>query len=1082
MPYTVKFEVDPHDDGLLKSELEIPQASSELVAPTNAEQQAQLEPSSILASLSASGSTPNSGKTRGSFSLLPTSQISTSELFGDHEKLASGSLGHDPTKHEKALSSLIQPKSRFSSTHLESLVAGSRRKSLDATSLGVRNSRSGSGSGLSVSRSNSTSKSGGFSVRSNSVTNRSRSGSVLSGSPFLHSESHTTKKTSAKGPNSPPLNALVSPNLHKQADRKFSPFHHRNDSSGSFAITEEDENELASLRASKSRTESSSFDPLHVDSIMEISNQTASKLAPYGGFSRSDLDEVMFGDDNIFEHSPWHIVKADGGNGSLVKAVNLARQKGKVDNCRWVGAMSLPSDEIPEHILDDINECLRKEYDSDPVTMDDLTFQGYYKLFCKQILWPTLHYQLPDDPKTKAFEEHSFYYYKKANQMIADQIVKTYKEQCNHDDPKDPDNMIWVHDYHLLLVPQMVREQLPEAKIGFFLHVSFPSSEVFRCLAQRKTLLLGLLGADCITFQTDEYVRHFVQTCNRLLLTDFNDYGVVHGGRLTKVTTSPVGIDAASLSKILSESGVKAWAKSIRERWPRHKIIASRDKLDKLRGVKQKLLAYEQYLKKDNKRVRGTVLLQIFSGSMRDSDYTDEVMQIISRINLLADNISSSQPVFVLQQDIEFDQYLALQLVADVFIVSSMREGLNLTCHEFIVATQQKKSPLLISEFAGSSTLLECGGRGAFLINPWDIGSFARILESAMSLSEEEKAERWKNCYDVVLKHDSLKWVINCIDSVQPSWLYNERKSSANVKPFTLNIFHTFHSNAEDRKVIIISVDDLGAKKGHENSLELSLLASRLLEISSEADTDIYFQSVMNKTEMELTFKDLTKVGLIAEFGAFIRMPASLSWISLVPQDSSQVWKNVLSPLLKLKAERLTGSKAVIDDHIIRLIATSALAENSKKSSDYLDDCVRCIKHTQEDTSELYCTILQNSLVVQPKEISIQAMNLLLSYYSSEVQDEDTFQQLLKKHMATGSLLESTPRLKSAKHLSRFIYAGGLNPMDEAIYDLLNLISADCTNDAMLTVSVEKDMGLESTSARYCVSGQNELFGILSTE
>ncbi|KAI5952273.1 TPS3 [Candida jiufengensis] len=499
------------------------------------------------------------------------------------------------------------------------------------------------------------------------------------------------------------------------------------------------------------------------------------RLAPFGGFSKPGIEHDLWNDDNIFDTAEWTVEPSDDGNGSLTKAVDISVQDGILHQNKWVGIIAMPSDTISAEVKDKISTRLSSEYNCDAVFPDDITFEGHYRSFCKQILWPTFHYQIPDDPKSKAFEDHSWGHYVLMNQLIADKLVETFLQtngECNFE---DSENMIWIHDYHLLLVPKMVREKLPKVKIGFFLHVSFPSSEVFRCFAQRTELLEGMLGANCISFQTNEYIRHFRQTCSRLLDVEVNEHEIIHNGQLTVVNTIPVGIDSPSLREIVYSDEVKEWKKLIRERWQSEKLIISRDKFDKLRGIKQKLLAYEKFLTTNPEFIDKTVLIQICIGSSSDPVYEAEIMKIMSRINSLPENISMTQPVVLLQKDIDFEQYLALQCEAEVFVVSSMREGLNLTCHEFITATEEKKSPLILSEFTGSSSLLSCNGEGALLINPWDLKKFSETFLKALTMSKSEKTKRWKNCHHFVLTQDSKHWVEHCLESINHAWEQNKK-------------------------------------------------------------------------------------------------------------------------------------------------------------------------------------------------------------------------------------------------------------------------------------------------------------------
>lgn len=255
----------------------------------------------------------------------------------------------------------------------------------------------------------------------------------------------------------------------------------------------------------------------------------------------------------------------------------------------WVGTLGMPTDALAQNTKDTIAQKLKDEYGSLTVYVNDSDFDGHYTHFCKTILWPVLHYQIPDNPKSKAYEDHSWIYYVKINQAFAECIARNWKKG----------DSIWIHDYHLLLVPSMVRSMLPEgsdASIGFFMHIAFPSSEVFRCLAPRKQLLEGMLGANLIGFQTGEYCRHFLQTCSRLLCVEATRGGLQLENRFVNVGTFPIGIDPASWDKRRNATDVEIWAKMISERYAGKRLLVSRDKMDQIRGIRQKLLSYELFL------------------------------------------------------------------------------------------------------------------------------------------------------------------------------------------------------------------------------------------------------------------------------------------------------------------------------------------------------------------------------------------------------------------------------------------------------------------------------------------------------
>lgn len=977
---------------------------------------------------------------------LPGKRVSESgsaeEFFYNNRKPSSDSGGLlAETVHDKLGLQLVQPRSRYQSPVIPSLVVEQKRKSEDLGLPALRINRSGTNLSALTAH-----------VRSNSGT----------------SDSGNRQRSRSSG------------------SRIFLGFSFSNNSNHSLAIAEEgEENDTA---------------PPPSDDLPfgdNLDDDADERLVPYGGFSRPDLESAFLNQKSVFEVAPWQIMRSEQGNGSLYNAVKSAREKGVIEKCKWVGALSLPTDAIPEEVLEKVTSKLSKEYNCEPVIIDDLTFQGHYKSFCKQILWPTLHYQIPDDPKSKAFEDHSYHYYKLLNQLVADKIVETYNRENKDLDPDDPDNMIWIHDYHLLLVPQMVREKLPEAKIGFFLHVSFPSSEVFRCLAQRKALLQGMLGADCVSFQTDEYVRHFLQTCNRLVLSDSNEFGLIHDGKFTKVNTIPIGIEADDLKKVLKSQSVIEWKHLIRERWKGQILIVSRDQLDKLRGVKQKLLAYEKFLLENPEYVYKISLIQIFIGSSDDLDYEAEIMQIASRINSLPEIISNTPPVVILNKDIQFDQYIALQSEADVFIVSSMREGLNLTCHEYIVATHDKKSPLVLSEFTGSSHLLNCKGEGAILINPWDKVGFCNAIKKALTMKDEEKGIRWKNCYDIVNKHDSLSWIKTCLHSINQAWKREKQKFSTNTNSFNSSVFEKFYKSGTGARLFFLNLDTQGTHntlfgnqpgtgKGFSDFSRVGILLKELL---SNPNNHVYVASIIKRSELESLFKNVINIGLVAEGGGFIKLIGQSKWLSTFEEGEIESWKPQASLFIMAKAERLPGSLAIIEDCNLRLVADSSLGVSESRFLDILGDVIQYVNDAF-GAAGVHATFVNNSIVIQKKDIALRAIKFILTYYTTEMDADGLSKRLNLKPVSStssdaifnGSQEESNDEEKDnkGKLVGSLFFSGGLNPADESVYDFANNLTKDKVVSNVLTVAVHGEKCEARTSATYTALGQNELFSIIS--
>lgn len=284
----------------------------------------------------------------------------------------------------------------------------------------------------------------------------------------------------------------------------------------------------------------------------------------------------------------WVVKAAEQGNGGLRNAVSAAEESGLLPHKMWVGTLGMPTESLKDETRASIADILEDEFESLAVFVGDSEFEGHYSHFCRSVLWPAFHYQMQESPRHTEYDDYSWKQYIKVNEKFANIIAAHWR----------PGDSIWIHDYHLLLLPSLLREKLSHAEIGFFMHGAFPSSEVFRCLNARNSLLKGLLGADLIGFQIEEYCHHFLQACSRLLSLEVTFEGVHLGHRFVRVKNFPFGIHLKGLDELRQTAEVKDWVKNITERYEGKHLIVARDRLDAPGGIKQKLLAYELFLKK----------------------------------------------------------------------------------------------------------------------------------------------------------------------------------------------------------------------------------------------------------------------------------------------------------------------------------------------------------------------------------------------------------------------------------------------------------------------------------------------------
>lgn len=602
-----------------------------------------------------------------------------------------------------------------------------------------------------------------------------------------------------------------------------------------------------------------------------------------------------------FSETEWKITTAEQGNGGLRNAVRAAAESGQLEDKVWVGTLGMPTDALTASTKSMISEKLESEYDCLTVDVSDGDFDGHYTHLCKTILWPVFHYQIPDNPKSKAYEDHSWVYYVKLNQVFAERIARNWRRG----------DTVWVQDYHLLLVPAMLRKLLPDAQIGFFLHVAFPSSEVFRCIAPRKELLNGMLGANLIGFQTEEYCRHFLQTCSRILSVEATNDGIQLEDRFVNVAKFPIGIDPLSWDKRRKAADVEQWVKTISDRYAGKRLIVARDKIDGVRGIRQKLLSYELFLNTHPEWREKVVLVQVATSTTEQPELEAMISDIVMRINSTHSTLAH-QPLVFLKQDLAFPQYLALISVADAMMITSLREGMNLTSHEFVYCQDgkygsQRYGSLILSEFTGSASVF---GNHALLVNPWDYRQCADAILTALTRSEEERQQVWKQLHQAVLQNSTSNWVKSFSETLTRVWHEQSSREIMAVPRLPMNKLEERYRQSK-RRLIILDYEGTLASWGSPRSIIVTTpqrAITTLADLTEDPKNVVYVMSARMPEELERLFRMVFGLGLIAENGCFVREPFSETWLKLMNQARTDAWKTAVNQILEYYQQRAEGS------------------------------------------------------------------------------------------------------------------------------------------------------------------------------
>ena len=704
----------------------------------------------------------------------------------------------------------------------------------------------------------------------------------------------------------------------------------------------------------------------------------------YRAFEKARSQERRYLENNFTVEQAIH------GNGGLYNAIEAASDASLLAEKTWVGTIGMPTDALDANVKSNIAETLEHDHESLAVFVDDNDFDGHYSHYCKTILWPVFHYQIPDHPKSKAYEDHSWCYYVKVNEAFADRIAKNWKKN----------DVIWIHDYHLLLLPGLLRKLLPEAQIGFFMHIAFPSSEIFRCLAVRKQLLEGLLGANLIGFQTDEYCHHFLQTCSRLLCVEATKNGIhLEDGRFVHVETFPLGIDPKLLDKQREQSEVAHWIKIISDKYKGKRIIVARDKLDNIRGVRQKMLAYELFLNRNPQFRDQVVLIQIATSTTDKTELDATISDIATRVNSTHSTLAH-QPLVFLKQDIPFAQYLALLTVAECLMITSLREGMNLTSHEFVYCQDGKFSedyihgPLILSEFTGSASVFH---HHKLLVNPWDYRQCSDAIKTALEMTHQERKISWRALYGTVMHHTALHWFQSNIQHLEQAWKESLTRHSTSVPRLTFGPLSEKYAAAKSRLFLLDYEGTLTSSGSSSDDIMIPpQKANEVLgDLLDDPRNTVYVMSSYKPEELESLFLQCAGLGLIAENGCFLREAGADDWIDLTEADHIDDWKVSVQQVLDYYHERIEGSR--LRERHCSLIFDFTDAEDPEAAHKQAGECINLVNDS-DHKHHIRAIPVDRTIVVTNSNVNKASAAQMISNKlanPAEHSDEDTLPDFL---------------------------------------------------------------------------------------
>ncbi|CAN5406708.1 bifunctional alpha,alpha-trehalose-phosphate synthase (UDP-forming)/trehalose-phosphatase [soil metagenome] len=557
---------------------------------------------------------------------------------------------------------------------------------------------------------------------------------------------------------------------------------------------------------------------------------------------------------------------------------------------KWIGwpGSAMPSERQPE-----VERLLVEEHGCIPIFLSEEEAAGHYEGFSNSSVWPLLHYM----PNYMRYDPVWWTQYRDANQRFADKVLEIAQ----------PEDLVWVHDYQLMLVPAMLHEAMPELRIGFFLHTPFPSFETFRCHPKRTELVAGMLGADLVGFHTFGYMRHFRSTVLRLLAIE-SEISLIRteSGHRVVLGVFPIGINAKKFEETLDSPAFAQRLTEMRAADAGKQIVLSVERMDYTKGILHRIEAIERFLEElEDRDAIKFIFVSVPSreGVEEYQELRAEVEARIGRINGSYATLRSS-PIRFIHDSVEFTDLCALYACSDIGLVTPLIDGMNLVAKEYVACQREHAGVLILSEFAGAAGELF----NAVIVNPYDAQGVAEALREALALPVEERVARSKPMRERVMKYDAQHWARSFIDQLSSA---QEATASAENNRLEEVAQRLRKAVAADEQIALfldydgtwreIERDPAAAKPNEGVRALLDLLAGR---------PNLIVTVISGRTSHDLqTWLGDYPFALIAEHGAALRRARAQDWERL-DAGMSYAWKTQALDILQRYEESTPGSLA----------------------------------------------------------------------------------------------------------------------------------------------------------------------------
>ncbi len=526
-----------------------------------------------------------------------------------------------------------------------------------------------------------------------------------------------------------------------------------------------------------------------------------------------------------------------------------------------------------------------------PVFLSQEDAELFYEGFSNKTIWPHFHYFT----QYTIYEDAYWEAYQRVNQFFVSAVA----------DRIQPGDIVWVHDYQLMLVPGLLREIIPNLSIGFFLHIPFPSYEIFRTLPWRSEILAGMLGADLIGFHTFGYMRHFLSAVYRITGHEHNFGKLNIGDRLVKVDAFPMGIDyekyAAELNMERVSNEVWSFIDSFSKRL---RLILSIDRLDYSKGVPQRLNAYEQFLREHPRYIEKVALVLVVVPSRSNVAHykrlKEEVDEMVGRINGEFATLNWT-PIRYYYRSFAFDDLHALYCHFHIALITPLRDGMNLIAKEFVASKEHDKDGVLIlSEMAGAANELT----EALLVNPNNARQIVDALVRAIEMPKEEMAHALTEMQKKLKKYNVKHWANNFIRQQIGLRKYQQERQTKLVNEKGQNKIRDAYQHAGSR-LLLLDYDGtlVGFKNDPAEAAPDPELMNLLARIKDQAQTKMVIVSGRDRHTLGEWFGD-SGIEMVSEHGVWLWK--NQHW--QLNASVSDTWKPTVRPVLENLVERTPGS------------------------------------------------------------------------------------------------------------------------------------------------------------------------------